>query len=54
MTIFTSFSCQLTNIPLTLRLLMSTTVDILRFYWELYNQLLKYAINLETLIYVGP
>ena len=26
---------------LTLGTLMSTTVDILRFYWHLYNQLLK-------------
>ena len=34
---------------------MSTTVDILRFYWHLSNQLLKikYAFNLETLIYIG-
>ena len=33
---------------------MSTTVDILCFYEHLYNQLLKikYASNLETLIYV--
>ena len=40
---------------LTLRALMSTTVDILRFYWHLYDQLLKvkYAFNFETLIYVG-
>ena len=40
---------------LTLRTLMSTTVHILRFYWHMYNQLLKikYASNLETLIYVG-
>ena len=32
---------------------MSTTEDILHFYWHLYNQLLniKYASNLETLIY---
>ena len=29
---------------------MSTTVDILRFYWHLYNQLLKVkcAFNFET------
>ena len=34
--------------------LMSTTVDILRFYWHLYNQLLKVkcAFNFETLIIV--
>ena len=34
--------------------LMSTTVDILRFYWHLYNQLLKVkcALNFETLIIV--
>ena len=34
---------------------MSTTVDILCFYWHLYNQLLKVgcAFNFETLIYVG-
>ena len=34
---------------------MSTTVDILCFYHHLYNQLfkVKYAFNLETLIYVG-
>ena len=40
---------------LTLRPLMSTTVDILCFYCHLYNKLLKikYAFNLETLIYVG-
>ena len=40
---------------LTLRTLMSTTVDILRFYWYLYNQLLKVkcAFDFETLIYVG-
>ena len=33
---------------------MSTTVDILSFYKHLYNQLVKvkYAFNLETLIYV--
>ena len=33
---------------------MSTTVDILCFYYHLYNQLfqVKYAFNLETLIYV--
>ena len=41
---------------LTLRTLMSTTVYILRFYWHLYNQLLKVkcASNFETLIFVGP
>ena len=40
---------------LTLRTLMSTTVDILGFYWHLYNQLLKVkcAFNFETLIYIG-
>ena len=40
---------------LTLRTLMSTIVDILCFHWHLCNQLLKvkYAFNLETLIYVG-
>ena len=43
---------------LTLRTLMSTTVDILRFirnYIIPDNQLLisKYAFNLETLIYAG-
>ena len=34
---------------------MSTTVYILSFYKHLYIQLLKvkYAFNLETLIYVG-
>ena len=34
---------------------MSNTVDILSFYKHLYNQFLqvKYASNLETLIYVG-
>ena len=34
---------------------MSTTVDIVCFYKQLYSQLLKikYALNLETLIYVG-
>ena len=34
---------------------MSTTIDILSFYKHLYNQFLKvkYASNLETLIYVG-
>ena len=34
---------------------MSTTVDILCFYYHLYNQLfkVKYDFNLETLIYVG-
>ena len=34
---------------------MWTTVDILRIYWHLYNQLLKvkFAFNLKTLIYVG-
>ena len=34
---------------------MSTTEDILQFYKHLYNQLfkVKYASNLETLIYVG-
>ena len=31
---------------------MSTTVDILRFYWHLYNQLLK--VKYETLIYIVP
>ena len=33
---------------------MLTTVDILCFYRHLYNQLfkVKYALNLETLIYV--
>ena len=33
---------------------MSTKVDILRFYWHLYNQLLKVKcdFNFETLIYV--
>ena len=32
---------------------MSTPVDMLRFYWHLYNQLLKVkrAFNFETLIY---
>ena len=32
---------------------MSTIVDMLCFYWHLYNQLVKvkYALNLETLIY---
>ena len=41
------------NSGLTLRTLMSTTVDILHFYWHLYNQLLKVkcAFNFETLIY---
>ena len=40
---------------LTIRRLLSTTVDIMCFYYHLYNQLLKvkYAFNLETLIYVG-
>ena len=40
---------------LTVKTLMSTTVDILRFYWHLYNQLLKVkcAFKFETLIYVG-
>ena len=34
---------------------MSNTVDILSFYKHLYNQFwrVKYASNLETLIYVG-
>ena len=34
---------------------MSTTRGILCFYYHLYNQLFKvnYALNLETLIYVG-
>ena len=37
---------------------MSTTVDILCFYYHLYNMYnqlfkVKYAFNLETLIYVG-
>ena len=34
---------------------MATTVDMLCFYWHLYNQSLKvkYAFNLETLIYAG-
>ena len=34
---------------------MSATVDILCFYWNLYNQLLKvkYAFNFETMIYAG-
>ena len=34
---------------------MTTTVDILCFYKHLYNQLLKvkYAFNLEKLIYIG-
>ena len=34
---------------------MSSTVDILRFYWHLYDQLLKVksAFNFETLIYIG-
>ena len=34
---------------------MSTAVDILCFYWHLYNQFLevKYAFNCETLIYAG-
>ena len=37
----------------TLKTLMSTTEDILGFYWHLYNQLLKgkCAFNFETLIY---
>ena len=40
---------------LTLGTLMSSTVDILRFYWHLYDQLLKVesAFNFETLIYIG-
>ena len=34
---------------------MSTTVDILCFYYHLYNQLLKvkHAFNLETLTYIS-
>ena len=42
-------------LQLNLRTLMSTTVDILRFYWHLYNQLLKIksAFNFETPIYIG-
>ena len=34
---------------------MSTTVDILRFYLHLYNQLqkIKSAFNFETLMYIG-
>ena len=41
--------------PSTLRTLMLTTVNILRFYWHLYNQLLKVksAFNFEPLVYVG-
>ena len=40
--------------PFNLRL-MSIAVDILRFYWHVYNQLLKVkrGFNFETLIYVG-
>ena len=39
----------------TLSTLMSTTVDILCFYFHPYNQLfkVKYAFNLETFLYVG-
>ena len=38
------------RIILTLRALMSTTVDILRFYWHLHNELLKVkcAFNFEN------
>ena len=36
---------------LTLSTLMSTTVDILCFYWQLLK--IKDAFNLETLIDVG-
>ena len=40
---------------LTLRTLMSSTVDIPYFYLHLYSQLLKvkYGFNFETLIYLG-
>ena len=39
----------------TLSTLMSTTVDILSFYWHLYNLLVKVkcAFNFETLLYVA-
>ena len=46
--------CFIADPILSLKPLMSTTVDILRFYRHLYSELLKVkcAFNFETLIYV--